>query len=151
MADHLRHLCPNHEVLLFPAWDCLPYDRVSPNAAILAERMTALAQLASGNNRGKIVVTTVNAIVQKTVPPELINQFALFFKVGEDIGTEKLIEWANVNGYLRVPTVREQGEFAVRGGLVDLFRLGLMRRCVLTFLAPRLKPSEPSIQKHSAH
>lgn len=125
MAEHLRRLCPNHDVLLFPAWDCLPYDRVSPNAGVLAERMTTLAQLASGNNAGKIVVTAVNAIVQKTLPPELVQQFALFFKVGENIGTEKLIEWASVNGYLRVPTVREEGEFAVRGGLVDLYPAGV--------------------------
>lgn len=123
MAELLKKLLPNKEILTFPAWDCLPYDRVSPNVNVLAERMTTLARLAAAKSN-VVLITTVNAIVQKTVEKQHIERFALSVKAGQDFPTNKLVEWATVNGYLRVPTVREPGEYAVRGGIVDIFPAG---------------------------
>lgn len=123
MAEILGAILPGHTVLTLPAWDCLPYDRVSPNTVTIAARMNALAALTSGTN-GAIVLTAVNALIQKLPPRDLVETMSFSAAVGRMVDSDKLIVWAANNGYLRVPTVRESGEFAVRGGLVDLFPAG---------------------------
>ncbi len=124
MAEILRQMMPGHPVLTFPAWDCLPYDRVSPNAVSVAARMDTLAKLLAPETNGAIVLTASNALVQKVVPVDVVKQMSFVARAGMVVDSKRLIEWANINGYLRVPTVREPGEFAVRGGLIDLFPAG---------------------------
>ncbi|MCF6327759.1 MAG: transcription-repair coupling factor [Devosiaceae bacterium] len=124
MATILRQTLPSHPVLTFPAWDCLPYDRVSPGTITIVSRMHTLAQLASGKSKGAIIVTTANAIVQKVLPREIVKEMSFHASAGKQVDSAALIEWATINGYMRVPTVRETGEFAVRGGLIDLFPAG---------------------------
>ncbi len=68
LAEALAFFAPGLEVLRFPAWDCLPYDRVSPNAEIVSERIATLARLLDTGGRPRLVLTTVNALVQR-VPP----------------------------------------------------------------------------------
>ena len=121
MADVLAQLMPGHTVLTLPAWDCLPYDRVSPNGVTIAARMTALSTLTAQSTKGALVLTTVNALVQKLPPVEVVAKMSFAAASGQVVDSDRLIDWAANNGYLRVPTVREAGEFAVRGGLVDLF------------------------------
>lgn len=120
MAEVLGAMLPGHTILTLPAWDCLPYDRVSPNNVTLSARMNTLAALTS-TAKGAIVLTAVNALIQKLPPREVVTKLSFSAAVGRVVDSEKLIAWASNNGYLRVPTVRESGEFAVRGGLVDLF------------------------------
>jgi len=124
MADILEQLLPGHPVLMLPAWDCLPYDRVSPNSVTIAERMTTLSLLANGAAPGAVVLTAVNALVQKLPPREVVAGMSFAAAAGQLVDNERLINWAAGNGYLRVPTVRETGEFAVRGGLIDIFPAG---------------------------
>lgn len=124
VADILETILPGHLVLQLPAWDCLPYDRVSPNAVTIAARMRTLATLADPVTRGAVVLTTANAAVQRFVPRELVSRMSFAAEAGQVVVSDSLIDWAGNNGYLRVPTVRETGEFAVRGGLVDLFPAG---------------------------
>jgi len=121
MDDVLRAMLPGHTILTLPAWDCLPYDRVSPNGVTIAARMTTLSALADDRTKGAIVLTAVNALIQKLPPLDVVDGMSFAAKAGQVVDSEKLINWASLNGYLRVPTVREQGEYAVRGGLVDLF------------------------------
>ncbi|MCP8882065.1 transcription-repair coupling factor [Devosia sp. XJ19-1] len=123
MAEMLGAILPGHTIVTLPAWDCLPYDRVSPNTVTIAARMNALAALTSGA-RGAVVLTAVNALIQKLPPRDLVETMSFSAAVGRIVDSNKLIAWAANNGYLRVPTVRESGEFAVRGGLVDLFPAG---------------------------
>jgi len=120
MAEILTAMLPGHTVLTLPAWDSLPYDRVSPNNVTIAARMSALAALTTGS-KGAIVLTAVNALVQRLPPRDVVETMSFSAAAGRIVDSEKLIAWAANNGYLRVPTVRESGEFAVRGGLVDLF------------------------------
>ena len=68
MEEALAFFAPHAEVLRFPAWDCLPYDRVSPNPEIVSERVATLTRLAEPATAPRILLTTVNALVQK-VPP----------------------------------------------------------------------------------
>ncbi len=124
MADIIEQLLPGHPILTLPAWDCLPYDRVSPNGVTIAQRMTTLSLLAGGVERGAVVLTAVNALIQKLPPREIVAGMSFAAKAGQVVDSDKLIAWAAGNGYLRVPTVRETGEFAVRGGLVDLYPAG---------------------------
>jgi transcription-repair coupling factor (superfamily II helicase) len=123
MAEVLGAILPGHAILTLPAWDCLPYDRVSPNTVTIAARMNALAALTSGA-KGAVVLTAVNALIQKLPPRDLVETMSFSAAVGRVVDSDKLVAWAANNGYLRVPTVRESGEFAVRGGLVDLFPAG---------------------------
>jgi transcription-repair coupling factor (superfamily II helicase) len=125
MAEILAQLLPGHQILTLPAWDCLPYDRVSPNGVTIAARMTTLAALTSGALKGAVVLTAVNALIQKLPPRDVVAGMSFSAKVGQIVDSDKLIAWAANNGYLRVPTVRETGEFAVRGGLVDLYPAGM--------------------------
>jgi transcription-repair coupling factor (superfamily II helicase) len=125
MEDVLGAMLPGHTILTLPAWDCLPYDRVSPNGVTIAARMTALATLTDAATRGAIVLTAVNALIQKLPPRDLVATMSFAARAGQVVDSGRLVEWAAVNGYLRVPTVRETGEFAVRGGLVDLFPAGM--------------------------
>lgn len=125
LSEVLAQLMPGHLILTLPAWDCLPYDRVSPNTVTLAARMNALSVLTHPETRGAVVLTTVNAFVQKLPPRSMVEQMSFAAKPGQVVDSERLIAWAANNGYLRVPTVREAGEYAVRGGLVDLFPAGM--------------------------
>jgi len=125
MDDALRAMMPGHRILTLPAWDCLPYDRVSPNGVTIADRMTTLAALTDPATRGAVVLTAVNALIQKLPPVDVVSAMNFAARPGQVVDSERLIRWASLNGYLRVPTVRETGEYAVRGGLVDLFPASL--------------------------
>ena len=115
------------EVMEFPAWDCLPYDRLSPTSAVSAQRMAALTALARrepGDSRPLLVVTTVSAAMQRTPPREATCGAGFETTVGLDLDTAALERYFAANGYVRASTVSERGEFAVRGGVVDVFPPG---------------------------
>ncbi|MBX9707099.1 MAG: transcription-repair coupling factor [Caulobacteraceae bacterium] len=115
------------EVLEFPAWDCLPYDRLSPTASVSAERMAALTMLARrepDTREPLLVVTTVAAAMQRTPPREVTTAAGFDAVVGRDLDLQALETYFAINGYVRASTVSDRGEFAVRGGVVDVFPPG---------------------------
>jgi transcription-repair coupling factor (superfamily II helicase) len=115
------------EVLEFPAWDCLPYDRLSPTASLSAERMAALTTLARREADAReplLVVTTVAAAMQRTPPREITCAAGFEAVVGLDLDLQALETYFAINGYVRASTVSDRGEFAVRGGVVDVFPPG---------------------------
>ena len=126
-ADVIRFFAPKVAVLPFPAWDCLPYDRVSPKPDIESQRMAALAALARrGKDTGPaVLVTTVNAILQRVPPRDWVLGASFAARVGDAVSHEKLAQFLAGNGYVRAGTVREPGDFALRGGIVDLWPPGL--------------------------
>ncbi|WBV41542.1 transcription-repair coupling factor [Pseudoroseomonas cervicalis] len=124
LQDGLAFFAPEVEVLRFPAWDCLPYDRVSPHAELVAERVATLARLLEQEARPRIVLTTVNALVQRVPPRAVFEGATLHLKKGGRIRPETLAGFLDANGYNRVATVMEPGEYAVRGGLFDLYPAG---------------------------
>jgi transcription-repair coupling factor (superfamily II helicase) len=126
VADCIRFFAPGVHVLVFPAWDCLPYDRMSPSPDIESQRLATLATLA---RRGKdaapaVVVTTINAILQRVPPREAILSASFHAKVGDTVRHEELARFLANNGHVRASTVREPGDFALRGGIVDLWPPG---------------------------
>ncbi len=125
LAEALGFFAPDLPVLKFPAWDCLPYDRVSPRTEVLAERMAVLSALAHVDKEGALVVlTTVNASIQRVPPRSTVLKNAFAAHVGNTIDLEALTAFLDHNGYARASTVREPGDFAIRGGIVDLFAPG---------------------------
>ncbi|WP_184432568.1 transcription-repair coupling factor [Roseospira goensis] len=129
VVDAVRFLAPDLRVLDLPAWDCVPYDRVSPHADILARRVDALAALAALPVEGPgpaplLVVTTVNAVTQRVPPRESLAGAAFTVAMGESLDMDALLAFLGRTGYVRAEQVMEPGEYAVRGGLVDLFPPG---------------------------
>ncbi len=124
LAEMLAYFAPDIEVLRFPAWDCLPYDRVSPNPAVISERIATLSRLLDPPVGRRIVLTTVNAAVQ-LVPPRLVFLGeSLDVRTGGTVKPEALIAYLESHGYGRADTVMEPGEYAVRGGIIDIFPSG---------------------------
>jgi transcription-repair coupling factor (superfamily II helicase) len=124
LAEALGFVMPEAEILRFPAWDCLPYDRVSPNPALVAERIATLARLLEPVARPRIVLTTVNALVQRVPPRAAFAGASLELAVNGTLAPDRLALFLESHGYGRVGTVMEPGEYAVRGGIIDLFPAG---------------------------
>ncbi len=124
MAVQLKTLCPGKSVLTFPAWDCLPYDRVSPHKDLVGRRLDTLKTLVTHPKGPCLVVTSAKALLQKLPPKEVIKSMTVSFQSGQTLSLASLQNFLLSNGYLRVDTVREPGEYALRGGLVDLFPSG---------------------------
>lgn len=124
LAETIGFFAPELEILQFPAWDCLPYDRASPSTAITSQRMATLAALQQPARSKRIVLTTIGALIQRVVTPFRIRQTGAIMASGISISREKLASLLQANGYFRVDTVAEQGEFALRGSLVDLIPAG---------------------------
>jgi transcription-repair coupling factor (superfamily II helicase) len=126
MADLEQMLAfhaPEIPVLTLPGWDCLPYDRVSPGTDVSARRLSALAGLVAFKSKphAAIVLTTANALVQKLPPREAMATMTFSARAGQQIRMEDIAAQLERNGFDRTPTVREVGEFAVRGGILDVF------------------------------
>ncbi|MEL7229980.1 MAG: transcription-repair coupling factor, partial [Pseudomonadota bacterium] len=121
-----RFFAPWAEVLHLPAWDCLPYDRVSPSNDVLATRINALSSLVQSEEgeRPRLITLTPNAIMQRVPPREAMAQQVRRVKPGQRVKMDNLVNWLSGNGFARTPTVRDTGEFAVRGGILDLYAPG---------------------------
>jgi transcription-repair coupling factor (superfamily II helicase) len=124
LAEALAFVMPEAEIIRFPAWDCLPYDRVSPNPALVSERIATLARLLDKPTGPRIVLTTVNALVQRVPPRSAFAGASMDLTVNGQVKPEKLAEFLEANGYGRAGTVMEPGEYAMRGGIIDIFASG---------------------------
>ncbi|PPQ30429.1 transcription-repair coupling factor [Rhodopila globiformis] len=124
LAEALAFAIPEAEVLRFPAWDCLPYDRVSPNPALVSERIATLARLLEKPTGPRIILTTVNALVQRVPPRAAFAGANMQLAVNGQVQPEKLAAFLESNGYGRANTVIEPGEYAMRGGIIDIWAAG---------------------------
>lgn len=139
LIDSLAFFAPYCEVVAFPAWDCLPYDRVSPHMDVVGLRISALSRFRKKFDKPCVVITTVNALVQKTLPPDVLEASCLDAAICDTLPVEKLRGYLAQNGYINAGTVREAGEFAVRGGIVDLFPPGLEAPLRLDFFGDEIE------------
>ncbi len=126
LSRALAFFGPDILTMEFPAWTVCPYDRVSPNASVVAQRMTALSRLTriKGRDKPSVLLTTVNAALQRVPAREFVATHALSVAPGNVLGMHGVVEWLELNGFTRASTVREPGEYAVRGGILDLFPPG---------------------------
>ncbi|MEE2524978.1 transcription-repair coupling factor [Hyphobacterium sp. HN65] len=115
---------PDIPCVRLPAWDCQPYDRVSPSPRVAARRAATLSWLASAgekSNGALLVLATVNAVTQKCAPRDVMSARGFEARPGEIIDLDGLKAYLTGNGYARTTTVREPGDFAIRGGVIDAF------------------------------
>ena len=124
MRAALSVIAPELVVLELPAWDCLPYDRVSPNPELLSQRMSTLAALVSGLSGSFVVLTTLNAASQRLPARAVMRGASFVAQVGERVDEAQLKGFLARMGFSPVSTVAEPGDFAIRGGIVDIFPPG---------------------------
>ncbi|MES2256273.1 MAG: transcription-repair coupling factor [Pseudomonadota bacterium] len=129
---------PGIRQLSFPAWDCLPYDRVSPKPDIESARLATLAALTKGVEGSALIVTSIAAVLQRVPPRAAITKASFTAKVGEEIARDALVTFLAGNGYARAGTVRDPGDFALRGGIVDLWPPGTEEPLRLDFFGETL-------------
>ncbi|TRD10018.1 transcription-repair coupling factor [Erythrobacter insulae] len=139
VAEAARFFAPEVEVLELPAWDCLPYDRASPALSVSAARLSALFKLQHPAGGSQLLVTTVNAALQRVLTPFRIRESVRQFKPGTSIGHDSLSALLTRQGYSRTDTVIDHGEFAVRGSIVDIFPSSLESGLRLDFFGDELE------------
>jgi transcription-repair coupling factor (superfamily II helicase) len=124
LLQKLRFFCGEHEIdiLCFPDWETLPYDRFSPHQDIVSERLETLHRL-PGLERGVLLVP-VATLLQRLPPPEFLDQYSLILDTGSILDLDAMRARLERAGYRCVAQVLEHGEFAVRGSLLDLFPMG---------------------------
>ena len=140
--DALGFAAPEIEALYLPSWDCQPYDRVSPNAAVSAERMTVLARLARTRGaveRPRILVGSVSALTQRVPPLKYVASAAFSAAPGNSVRMGELALWLQTNAYARASAVREVGDYATRGGILDLYPPGAQAPIRLDFFGDTLE------------
>ncbi len=150
LSEALSFFAPQAEIIRFPAWDCLPYDRASPLPAIMAERMRGLSTLAAGKTGQKrIVLTTINALLQRLPPKEAMKQVFFQLEKGRKLDRDALVAYLLSQGYRRVGKAMENGEFAVRGSIVDIVPPGMNEGIRLDLFGDEiesLRPYDPLTQ-----
>ncbi|MEP3297274.1 MAG: transcription-repair coupling factor [Pseudoruegeria sp.] len=124
MQAALRFFSPSIPVITFPAWDCLPFDRVSPNADVSATRMATLAGLVHGMPKRFILLTTLNAATQRIPARSVLKGAAFTAEVDQRIDEKALRSFLTRMGFVQSPTVVEPGDYAVRGGIIDIYPPG---------------------------
>jgi len=139
VADAAQYFAPELEVIEFPAWDCLPYDRAGPALPVSARRLAALHRLQTSKAGSQLLVTTVNALLQRTLTPFRVREAVRELKPGMAIAREALIGVLQRQGYARTDTVIDHGEFAVRGSIFDVFPSGIEAGLRLDFFGDDLE------------
>jgi transcription-repair coupling factor (superfamily II helicase) len=133
---------------LFPSWEILPFENLSPHPDNVAARLEGLYYLLCG--KAPILISTPAALLQKVIPREALAKIYLYLVVGEEIALEDLRERLTRSGFHHVPLVEERGDFSVRGGIVDVFPPGYGKPLRLEFLGDKIesvREFEPGTQR----
>ena len=139
IAEAAAFFAPELDVVEFPAWDCLPYDRASPALSVSARRLAALYRLQLSTGKPQLLVTTINALLQRVLTPFRIRESVRKLRPGIEIGRESLVALLQRQGYSRTDTVVDAGEYAVRGSLFDIYPSGLEQGLRLDFFGDELE------------
>ena len=118
LANELREL--HNHVLEFPAWETLPHERLSPRSDTVARRLATLSELAKKSTDNTIVVAPIRAAIHRFIA-DLACQPLQSLEIGNEVDLTTLITNLTELAYTRTDLVEKRGEFAVRGGIVDLF------------------------------
>jgi transcription-repair coupling factor (superfamily II helicase) len=126
LVEALRCVLPADEVVSYPSWETLPHERLSPRADTVGRRLAVLRRLAHpdaddpATGPVRVVVASVRAVLQPQVPG-LGELEPVTARVGDVVDLEDVVERLVAVGYARVELVEKRGEFAVRGGILDVF------------------------------
>lgn len=107
-------------VLDFPSWETLPSENIPPSPDIVGERYAVLKRIANAQHP-HIILTNLQGCLQKLIPPTLFTDLSLQLTTGSFFPFQELIDKLLVMGYQRKGTASDKGEFAVRGGIIDVY------------------------------
>ena len=147
----LKFFAPDLNVVAFPAWDCVPYDRVSPSSDLVGRRVAALARLGlMKRDKPMVVLATVNAVLQRVPGRKFLRETAKVLAPDQRLDMGELRRSLEIAGYVNTSTVMERGEYAVRGHIVDLYPPGRASPVRLDFFGDTIetiKPFDPETQR----
>ncbi|MFH1351938.1 MAG: transcription-repair coupling factor [Pseudomonadota bacterium] len=121
----------------FPIYDISPLAGLSPHREVITERLQALYAITSEKN--PIVVTSIESILLRILPKEILVKALDYLEVGEEVEREKLLQWIHMDGYLHTSLVEERGDYSVRGGVIDMFPPLYSEPLRLEFFGDRLE------------
>ncbi|MBU6206307.1 MAG: transcription-repair coupling factor, partial [Alphaproteobacteria bacterium] len=139
VADTVPFFASEVELLQYPAWDCLPYDRAQPALRSASERLACLARVQERLAKPQLLLTTLNAATQRTLTPFRIRQLTATLTPGKSIDRDALVRLLSSQGYVRTDTVADAGEFSVRGSLIDLYPAGAEYALRLDFFGDEIE------------
>ncbi|MDF1485310.1 transcription-repair coupling factor [Ramlibacter sp. H39-3-26] len=122
LAEEIAFFAPGLRCALFPDWETLPYDTFSPHQDLISERLAALWRISQGE--ADVVVAPATTALYRLGPPSFLAGYTFHFKAQQKLDEAKLRAQLTLAGYSHVTQVVSPGEYAVRGGLIDLFPMG---------------------------
>ncbi|OYY95995.1 MAG: transcription-repair coupling factor [Hydrogenophilales bacterium 28-61-23] len=131
LVEEINWFAPSLATHLFPDWETLPYDPLSPHPDLVSDRLSALWLAASG--RIDVLITPAATAMQRLCPPNYLNAHAFLLKEKDRLDADKLRSRLTQAGYSAVNQVLSPGEFAVRGGIIDLFPMGGEQKSALPY------------------
>ena len=149
-SDMLKFFNDKVEVIVYPAWDCLPYSNISPRKEIISKRYSALRALEGVGKYNKIFLLSIDSVIQKTVPIQEVLEKSFSLKINQKVILSNLIEWLEKMGYSRQTNVYSIGEYALRGGILDVFVPEIKYPIRLDFFGTKLekiRTFDPSSQR----
>ncbi len=122
LLDEIAFFAPDLRCCLFPDWETLPYDTFSPHQDLISERLATLWRISQGE--ADVVIVPATTALYRVAPPSFLAGYTFHFKVKQKLDEAKLKSQLTLAGYSHVTQVVSPGEYAVRGGLIDLFPMG---------------------------
>ena len=149
-SDNIKFFNRQIEVIIFPSWDCLPYSNTSPRKEIISKRYSALRASKSADKNRKIILMSLDSILQKIIPINEIFSKSFFLCTDQDVNFRSLIEWLEKMGDSRQENVYSVGEYALRGGILDIYVPEIEHPIRLDFFGKKLekiRTFDPSSQR----
>ncbi|HZW74567.1 MAG TPA: transcription-repair coupling factor, partial [Caldimonas sp.] len=122
LADEIAFFAPQLRIAVFPDWETLPYDAFSPHEDLVSERLETLWRI--GRREVDVVLMPATTALVRLAPPSFIAGTTFHFRTRQQLDEAALKAQLTLAGYAHVSQVVSPGEYAVRGGLIDLFPMG---------------------------
>lgn len=122
LEQQVHFFDPSLNLLHFPDWEMLPYDKFSPHQDIVSERLRCLYQLTRSPQA--VFFVPISTLMQRIAPLDFVAANSLQIRTGDKLDIQQLRRQLEAANYQCVSTVYEHGEFAVRGSIVDVFPMG---------------------------
>ncbi len=140
ISDDLATFASREKVILFPAWQTLPHEKIPPSDEIVAERMAALLQLDTAPpDPPYFIVTSVRSMLQLIPSRDELMEASVDLRNGDTISMSALAERLFELGYEREPAVEQHGEMSLRGGILDLFPISSDTPCRIEFFGDKIE------------
>ncbi|MEJ8839309.1 transcription-repair coupling factor [Ramlibacter sp. AN1133] len=122
LLDEIAFFAPDLRCALFPDWETLPYDQFSPHQDLISERLATLWRILQ--READVVLVPASTALYRVAPPAFLAGYTFHFRVQQKLDEARLKAQLTLAGYNHVTQVVSPGEYAVRGGLIDLFPMG---------------------------